>query len=88
MIPDAIVFRRRYAELKMPVVIIAGDGDQVTNIEKQSARLHREVTHSTFHRVKGAGHMVHQSAPDHVMSAIDEAMTVSSKCTEQKTSHQ
>jgi pimeloyl-ACP methyl ester carboxylesterase len=57
----------------MPVIIIAGEEDRLVDIDKQSARLHREVTQSTLHRVPGVGHMVHQSATDMVMAAIDEA---------------
>ena len=74
MIPDAIVFRDQYADLKVPTVIIAGEGDRVINFEKQSARLHQELSNSTLYRVSGAGHMVHQTAPNDVMSAIDELM--------------
>jgi hypothetical protein len=55
-----------YAGLKMPIVIIAGEQDRLIDINKQSARLHRG-------RVPGVGHMVHQSATDAVMAAIDEA---------------
>jgi pimeloyl-ACP methyl ester carboxylesterase len=57
----------------MPVVIVAGEKDRLIDIDNQSARLHRDVTQSTFHRVPRAGHMVHQTATDAVMSAIDEA---------------
>jgi pimeloyl-ACP methyl ester carboxylesterase len=73
MIPDAFYFRGQYADLKMPVVIVAGDEDKVVDIDTQSTRLHHDVSQSKFHRVRGAGHMVHQSAPSIVMSAIDEA---------------
>ena len=73
MIPDAFALRKRYADLKIPVVIIAGEEDRLIDIDKQSARLHRDVTHSTLHRVPGAGHMVHHTATDAVMGAIDEA---------------
>jgi pimeloyl-ACP methyl ester carboxylesterase len=73
MIPDALAFHKRYADLKMPVVIIAGQEDRLIDIDKQSARLHEDVTHSTLHRVPGAGHMVHQTATDAVMAAIDQA---------------
>jgi hypothetical protein len=57
----------------MPVVIVAGQEDRLIDIDKQSARLHEDVTHSTLHRVPGAGHMVHQTATDAVMVAVDEA---------------
>jgi pimeloyl-ACP methyl ester carboxylesterase len=73
MIPDAFQSRNRYADLKMPVVIIAGEEDRLIDINEQSARLHADISQSKLHRVSGAGHMVHQSATDSVMSAINEA---------------
>jgi pimeloyl-ACP methyl ester carboxylesterase len=72
MIPDAFHFRNQYASLKMPVVIIAGEEDRLINIDKQSARLHSDVSQSTFHRIPGTGHMIHQTATGEVMSAINE----------------
>jgi pimeloyl-ACP methyl ester carboxylesterase len=72
MIPDAFHFRDQYANLKMPVVIVAGEEDRLVDVDAQSARLHRDVPQSKFHRVPGIGHMIHQSATDAVMSAIDE----------------
>jgi pimeloyl-ACP methyl ester carboxylesterase len=41
MIPDAFHFRDEYANLKMPVVIVAGDEDRLIDIDAQSERLHR-----------------------------------------------
>jgi pimeloyl-ACP methyl ester carboxylesterase len=73
MIPDAIYFDDKYAELKMPVVVIAGEDDRLINIDKQSARLHSDVSQSTFHRVPENGHMIHQTATSEVMAAINEA---------------
>ena len=73
MIPGAFALRKDYARLKMPVAIIAGEEDRLIDIDKQSARLHHEVTQSTLRRVPGVGHMVHQTATDSVMAAIDEA---------------
>jgi pimeloyl-ACP methyl ester carboxylesterase len=72
MIPDAFQFRDEYSNLKMPLVVIAGDQDRLIDINKQSSRLHREVSQSTFHRVRGNGHMIHQTATGAVMAAIDE----------------
>lgn len=73
MIPDAFRHRDRYAELAMPVVIVAGARDRLVDTERQSARLHDEIAHSTFHAVRGAGHMIHQTDTRAVMAAIDEA---------------
>jgi pimeloyl-ACP methyl ester carboxylesterase len=72
MIPDAFMLRTRYADLKMPVVIIAGERDKLIDIDTQSARLHSDVSQSSFHRLAEQGHMVHQTATDRVMSAISD----------------
>jgi pimeloyl-ACP methyl ester carboxylesterase len=72
MIPDAFRFRSAYADLKMPIVIVAGDQDRLIDIEAQSRRLHRHISQSTFRPVSGSGHMVHQTATGAVMASIDE----------------
>ena len=72
MIPDAFHYRDEYTNLKMPVVIVAGDGDRLVDIDAQSTRLHRDVPQSKFHRVPGTGHMIHQTATGIVMPAINE----------------
>ena len=48
MIPDAIHFSDEYANLKMPVVIVAGDEDRLVDIEAQSARLHADSPRASF----------------------------------------
>ena len=48
MIPDAFHFDDKYANLKMPVVIIAGEEDRLIDIDTQSARLHSDVAQSAF----------------------------------------
>jgi pimeloyl-ACP methyl ester carboxylesterase len=57
----------------MPVFIIAGEEDRIVDIERQSARLHRDIKQSKFRRVSNTGHMVHQTAPAQVMAAIEDA---------------
>jgi pimeloyl-ACP methyl ester carboxylesterase len=73
MIPGAFALREGYDDLKMPVVIIAGEDDRLIDIDNQSAQLHSQLPQSTFHSVAGMGHMVHQTATERVMAAIDEA---------------
>lgn len=75
MIPDAAATRARYPEMKMPVVIIAGEQDRLIDIDDQSAQLHRDLPNSELHRVERAGHMVHQTATERVMTAIHKAAT-------------
>jgi pimeloyl-ACP methyl ester carboxylesterase len=78
MIPDAFQFRDQYANMTMPMVIVAGEEDRLVDIDTQSERLHRDVPQSRFHRVPGTGHMIHQTATGVVMSAIDEVATARS----------
>ena len=72
MIPDAFAAQSHYAELKIPVAIIAGQEDRLVDIDDQSARLHDDVARSTFQRIPGVGHMVHDTATSAVMTAIDQ----------------
>jgi len=62
-----------YGELSVPVGIIAGSEDRIVDTNEHSARLHRELGTSTFHRVPGCGHMVHHAAPEEVLAAIAAA---------------
>ena len=72
LIPVAATAAAHYGELKMPVAILAGAGDRLIDPESQSGRLHQVVAHSTYRCLEGSGHMVHQTDPVAVMSAIDE----------------
>ncbi len=74
MIPDAMKARGSYADLKMPVAIIAGTDDRLIEPEAQSARLHAEIPHSSYHRIPGAGHMIHQTATAALLDAINAAV--------------
>ena len=40
MIPSAMAMRDRYRDLRLPVAILAGDGDRIVTPERQSVRLH------------------------------------------------
>jgi len=79
MIPDAFMLRHQYADLKMPVVIIAGEQDKLIDVDTQSARLHADIIQSSFHRIAGNGHMIQQTATNQVMSAIREVEDRSSE---------
>ena len=79
MIPDAFKLRHQYVNLKMPVVIIAGEDDRLIDIDTQSARLHSDIPQSRFNRIAGNGHMIQQTATDQVMSAIREVTSSASK---------
>lgn len=73
MVPDAVEAAPRYGAIATPTVIVAGSDDRVVDIEAQSARLHRTLPNSALRRIPMAGHMIHQTATQAVMAAIDEA---------------
>jgi pimeloyl-ACP methyl ester carboxylesterase len=64
--------RSRYASLRVPLVIVTGDQDQMVP-PAVSERLHALVPRSELVRVAGAGHMPQFSAPEAVVAAIDRA---------------
>jgi len=72
MIPSARTLQKAYRQIEMPVVIVAGAEDRLIESE-QSSKLHIDIAHSILHLVPRTGHMVHQTATQDVMSAIDMA---------------
>lgn len=73
MVPAVMMMRGRFAELRMPVIIIAGAKDRVVDVGRHAKRLHGEIPQSDLRLVPDAGHMVHYAVPDQVAEAIEEA---------------
>jgi pimeloyl-ACP methyl ester carboxylesterase len=71
LIPATLRLRPRYADLRVPLSIVAGHGDRVVDPHRHSARLAGMLTDGHMTWVDGAGHLVHESAPARVMGAID-----------------
>jgi pimeloyl-ACP methyl ester carboxylesterase len=73
LLPDIVKLSKRYRELTLPIVLIAGSGDRLVYRSRHSDRLHAELPHSDYRIVEGAGHMVHHTAPEQVLDAIHAA---------------
>ena len=71
MIPDAYGMADRYGQLSCPVAIVAGDADEVVDLNAQARRLHAEVPGSTIDVFAGIGHMTHHADPARIVRAID-----------------
>ena len=69
MVPNAMSLRAHYANLSLPVTIMAGDGDKIVS-HRLGERLRATIPGSTLLIVEGAGHMVHHIATDQVAEAI------------------
>ncbi len=61
-----------YAELKMPMAIIAGDKDPIVYTDIHSRAIAAQAPQATLTVLPGLGHMVHYAAPGVVMKAIDD----------------
>jgi pimeloyl-ACP methyl ester carboxylesterase len=77
MIPGALALRRRYKELTLPVVIMAGDGDKVV-FKRGAEQLRATIKQSVLYIVAGAGHMVHHLAPLRVVAAVEAVADLAS----------
>jgi pimeloyl-ACP methyl ester carboxylesterase len=61
----------RYAEIQVPVRLIAGADDKIVSTAQQSGRLQRELPNSALQILEGVGHMTHHARPDLVVKAVD-----------------
>ncbi len=78
-IAGAATLRKRYADIRIPVVIMAGTDDKYVNTGWNSVRLHGDIAGSELTLAPGVGHMVHHIVPEEVMAAIDAAATAPSE---------
>jgi pimeloyl-ACP methyl ester carboxylesterase len=64
--------KKGYQSLRLPVVIIAGKGDRVTDLERQAVRLHREIPGSELRTQTDVGHMLHYAKPEVIVRAVED----------------
>jgi pimeloyl-ACP methyl ester carboxylesterase len=74
MIPSAAKMSSVYEKLTIPVTIVSGEGDQIVDHASQSAQLAAELPAATFTTLNGVGHMVHHTATDLVIRAIQQTL--------------
>ncbi|QOY96672.1 alpha/beta hydrolase [Massilia sp. UMI-21] len=72
MIPSALSLSKRYAELKVPAIVVAGTRDRIVDAGHNSERLHERLPDSQLQLEPGVGHMTHYADPGKVLAAIDE----------------
>ena len=63
----------RYAEIRLPVVIVTGDSDLLLKPEDQANRLHQTIRDSKLIRLAQTGHQIPQTHPESVVEAIEIA---------------
>jgi pimeloyl-ACP methyl ester carboxylesterase len=70
MTPSVMELQSHYAELHLPVVIVAGEDDQIVDVERHAEQLHDVLPRSELTIVPRQGHMVHHHAPDQIVWAV------------------
>jgi pimeloyl-ACP methyl ester carboxylesterase len=72
MVPSAIALSRRYGELTVPVVVMAGAGDLIVHVDKHAERVVGDIAGAELRVVQGQGHLLHYAVPEQVVKAIDD----------------
>jgi pimeloyl-ACP methyl ester carboxylesterase len=72
MVPAATELSRRYAEVEVPVIAMAGEGDLIAHPNKHSERLVAELKNGELRIVPGQGHLFHYAVPNQVADAIND----------------
>lgn len=82
MIPSAWSLLPGYSGMRMPVLIMAGTADRIVDFGAQSALLEKHLPNGELEPVRGAGHMIHHTAPDQIVQAIERMAGASSRSNE------
>jgi pimeloyl-ACP methyl ester carboxylesterase len=72
MVEAAAGLEKRYGELQMPVLLMAGKNDRVIDPESHTARLHKDVPHSELTLLPELGHMVQHLAQNEIAAAVND----------------
>lgn len=74
MVPSAAALKDHYAELKLPVLVVTGDGDRIVDHVHQSLRLGKLLPNSRLLVLPGVGHMVHHIEPRRIAVEMSGTM--------------
>ena len=72
MAEAAAALAQRYGELRMPVLLMAGENDRVIDPQSHTARLHKDVPHSELTLLPDVGHMVQHLAQNDIVHAVKD----------------
>ena len=71
LLPSAASLAKRYASIRVPTLIFAGEDDKVIDPAKHSRRLASVIPDAELRMLPGVGHMVHFAAVDEIVEAVD-----------------
>jgi pimeloyl-ACP methyl ester carboxylesterase len=70
MMPTADRLQHHYDDLRIPISLLAGAADTVTDPHRHSERFGEEIGNATARLVPGVGHMIHFAAREQIMREI------------------
>lgn len=70
MVPATMAISSRYAEIQLPVIIMAGEGDLIVHINRHAERLAKDIAKAELRTVPKQGHLLHYAYPEQVVKAI------------------
>ena len=71
--PAVELLTPRYGKVRVPVLIVTGDSDELVNPERHAYPLHGEIGHSELVVLPAAGHMLPHTRPEAVVDALRSA---------------
>ena len=74
MVPSALSLSRRYGELALPMIIMAGAGDLIVHVDKHAKRLVGDIAGAELRVVPEQGHLFHYAVPEQVVTAISDVV--------------
>jgi pimeloyl-ACP methyl ester carboxylesterase len=69
---EAEALSRRYSDVAVPTVILAGEQDRIVGPGYHSERLHRAIPGSVLQTIPWVGHMLHHAVPHRILRAVDD----------------
>jgi pimeloyl-ACP methyl ester carboxylesterase len=75
MIPGAAALSKRYLELQVPTIVVAGTKDKIADVGHNAERLSERLPDAELQLQPGVGHMVHYAHLDKVLEAVDAIAT-------------
>jgi pimeloyl-ACP methyl ester carboxylesterase len=70
LLPSAASLAKRYASIRVPTLIVAGEDDKVIDPAKHSRRLASEIPGAELRMLPGVGHMVHFASTGEIVEAV------------------
>ena len=70
-------FADRYPDIKVPVVVVTGDADQIVPAEQNAERLYHALPNAHLNLLPKTGHQIPFTRPEAVLAAIDHVAALS-----------